>query len=83
MPRGVIGPRLEQISGLRAEDYSVLYGGDLLLGSGPPQWQSVLSPDGRFAVELAAGYVKKAFIRIVRWPGQLRRAIRRKKEKRP
>ena len=37
----------------------------------------------RFAVELAAGYVKKAFIRIVRWPGKLRRAIRHKKEKRP
>ncbi len=36
-----------------------------------------------FALEMAAGYVKKAFIRIVRWPGKIRRAIRHKKEKRP
>ena len=35
-----------------------------------------------FALELAAGYVKKAFIRIVRWPGKIRRAIRHQKEKR-
>ena len=30
-----------------------------------------------FAIELAFGYVKKAFIRISRWPGKIRRRIRR------
>ena len=29
-----------------------------------------------FAMELAAAYIKKAFIRIVRWPGKIKRALK-------
>ena len=34
-----------------------------------------------FVVELAFAYVKKAFIRIVRWPGKLKRKLRHLKER--
>ena len=34
-----------------------------------------------FALEMGFGYIKKAFIRISRWPGKLRRKIRHIKEK--
>ena len=34
-----------------------------------------------FALEMGCGYIKKAFIRVVRWPGKLRRKMRHIREK--
>lgn len=53
VPRAIIEQRFKRVAGLEAQEYSLLYGDALLLGSGRTEWQTVRSPDGRFAAKLA------------------------------
>lgn len=50
--QSAVQERLQHVSGLLSEEYSVAYDGQLLLGDEPLAWQTILSDSGQFTVGL-------------------------------